>query len=382
MKRPEETMNNPEFTGLPFTTSRPLRIGLDCDDVLYECFSYAIERANRDFGTNLNVDEVKCWGYSEGDYEKVFPYFGRADFVATQPLIPGAREFIRDLSRMTGVDIYIITAVPIEVMGERGKSLRKNFPWIDEKHYILSSSKEVSRFDVFVDDAPHNLFANQSKYRIVRRHSWNENISGMLSYTDFAELKSLIVRILKHERPTLPEVPGKPFVVALIGPTGAEKNKVASILCENGFERPRSYTTKENANPEFYTIIPDEEFRRKRDSGELAETSVYGTNKFGLAFGDVQKILDEGKNVVTVMDMCGAASLSSKYPTVVIYKDKPYHDILKSIIECEDEVEEKVSRIMSLQSEQSNADLCDYKLDPTESAEICAARVLNLVREK
>ena len=371
-----------DFQGLPLSTTHEVTIGFDCDDLLFECISLAVACVNRDYGLNLDAEEMLRWGYSDNGFDKIFQYFNSPKFVRNQKPIAGAQEFIERLSKLPDVKIYFITDVPTALMSVRGLCLKKYFPWVDERNYILSSSKEVARFDVFIDDAPHNLFANQSEYRIVRRHRWNENISGMLSYYDFDELWALL-QIILAKKQTSHDVPTKgPFVVALVGPTGGGKNRIADILEYCGFARPMSYTTKETANREHYHVISDEEFRKMRDDGCFMDTTVYGTHRFGIPDGEIQKYLSNGQNVVAVVDMCGVANLVSRFPCIIIYKDKRYHDILVSILNSKDDIEAKVNRIMSLSSEQANVGLCHYRLPAEDTDEQAAQRVINLIRSR
>ena len=369
-----------DFNGLPLSTAHEITIGLDCDDLLFECASLAVQCANRDYGLNLDPENMLYWGYKEGGFDKVFQYFNSPSFVMNQKPIEGAQEFIRKLSEVPNVKIYFITAVPAELSGIRGECLKRYFPWIDEKNYILSSSKDVAKFDIFIDDAPHNIFANRSEYRIVRRHRWNENVSGMMSYSDFDELWSLIRIILKKKQRMDDIRREEPVVIALVGPTGGGKNRIADLLSQCGFARPRSYTTKQSALPDRYRIVSEEEFKQLRNDGMLMDSTVYGTHRFALPQGEIQKLLDEGKNVVSVVDMCGVASLMARFPCITIYKDKKYSDILMNIIDSDDNTQSKVNRIMSLSSEQANIELCNYMLPAEDTDEESAQRIINLIR--
>ena len=78
--------------------------------------------------------------------------------------------------------------------------------------------------------------------------------------------------------------------------------------------------------------------------------------------------------------MCGVAALKSKYPTVAIYRDRKYEDLLRNILTRDYTVGEQINRIMALQSEQKNLRICDYLLPAEDSAEQAAQRVVNLIK--
>lgn len=363
---------------LPRTCNKEITIGLDCDDLLLECADLAISCVNRDYGLNLDPKNLKFWGYKEGDYAKMYQYFNSPDFVRSQKPIEGAQAFVERLSKIDGVKTYFITAVPIEMTGIRGLCLQKFFPWVPTHNYILSSSKEVAHFDIFVDDAPHNIMANSSDYVIMRRQAWNENISGMLSYSSFDELWAIVSTILRRKQVAIETHIDIPSVFALIGPSGSGKNEIADILCKNGMERPRSYTTKENPGDDYIHVNPDE-FDKMAEEGKFFENTSYGTHKFAIPKDEIDRILRRGVNVVAVVDMCGYAALKAHYPTVAIYRDRAKEDLLRHILSRDYNMDEKINRIMALNTEKNNMRLCDYLIPAEDSAEDAAERILNLI---
>ena len=80
---------------------------LDVDDVLLECIPYAIKLANEKykFDPPLTIYEVNGWGKLGTRADVIFEYFDDPEFFRTQPVIKGAKEFVRKLSTMTEVFI-------------------------------------------------------------------------------------------------------------------------------------------------------------------------------------------------------------------------------------------------------------------------------------
>lgn len=361
------------------STSRPIRIGFDIDEVLLECSRPAIKWANKKYSTNLSVDDLNSWGKSDGDYAKMQLAFKEEEFVLSQEPIEGATEFIERLSNVVGVEIYFITAVPVELTSARSKSLMKHFPWVPTKNYILTSSKEVAYFDIFVDDAEHNLLVNGSKYTIVKREKWNENITGMLSYKTFNELWVLIETICKKEGLVQVKPIEEPSVFAIIGPTGSNKNDLANELCNRGMYRPITYTNAgydtKNENYKYYSFRTNEEMSKEN----LFTTTVYGKNIYGIKEKEIRRALNRGKNVVMVVDMCGYAALKAKFPTISIYKDQDYEKNVQNILSKKMTDEEKTNRILAIKSERKNQYLCDYMLPASENISELADRVFNTI---
>lgn len=357
------------------STSKPIKIGFDIDEVLLECSKPAIDWANKKYGTNLTTEELNSWGKNDGDFKYMQEVFKDPDFVLSQKPISGAVEFIERLSNVVGIEIYFITAVPVELSTQRSQSLMKHFPWVHTKNYILTSSKDVAYFDIFVDDAEHNLFGNKSKYPIVKREKWNENITGMLSYKTFDELWVLITTICNKEGLMNTQNIPDPCVLAIIGPTGSQKVDLANELVKRGMVKPETFTnSKYDAQRNNYSYVEN------INTEDYFMATVYGKNIYAVKENSIKKALKRGKNVVMVVDMCGFAALKSKFPTISIFKDSRYEDNVKDILKRNIPDEEKTNRILSIRSEKRNMHLCDYLLPAGEEIRISADRIINTIK--
>ena len=88
---------------------------------------------------------------------------------------------------------------------------------------------------------------------------------------------------------------------------------------------------------------------------------MYANNYYGSKKSDIEDILARGKHVLTVMDICGAMSLKTHFPHVItIYIKRDRREVLKDIVSRDLPVEEKVNRIIAIDSETQNAEICDY----------------------
>ena len=123
---------------------------------------------------------------------------------------------------------------------------------------------------------------------------------------------------------------------------------------------------------DWYHYITVDAFRRMMENGELFESTLYAGHYYGSSKKDVQEILDGGKHVLTVMDICGAMALKTHFPNVTtIYVKRDKRELLTDLLEKQLSTQEKVSRLMALDAEMRNADICDYTvnmLDPDQAA--------------
>ena len=127
----------------------------------------------------------------------------------------------------------------------------------------------------------------------------------------------------------------------------------------------------EAANDGNYTLVSVADFRKMRESGEIFEATTYGHHHYGSRKTDVARILSQGKHVLTVMDICGAMAMKTHFPNVTtIYVKRDKKDLLTAILEKDAPTPDKVNRLLAIESETKNAQICDYtvKYDTCEQA--------------
>ena len=115
-----------------------LSTALDVDDLLMECTSYAIQLANEKYGFDppMTLYEKNTWGPQGTRMDSIYEYFKDPEFYRTQPVYPGAKEFVRKLSQMT--EVYICTVVLLEFMGIRAKRLMEEFLWSNNCRELIN----------------------------------------------------------------------------------------------------------------------------------------------------------------------------------------------------------------------------------------------------
>ena len=344
-----------------------LSTALDVDDLLMECTAYAIRLANEKyrFDPPMTIYEKEKWGKLGTRADSIYPYFSDAEFYRTQPVYPGAKEFVRKLSQMT--EVYICTAVPPEFMGIRAQRIREEFPEIPADHIYMGARKDKIHVDILFDDAMHNILNSSAKYPIVMRRPWNQEATGMLAVNNYDEFLKLVEVIAESYSITAQNSEqDDPNIVVLVGPSGSGKSKIASRLLSrtDKLEKLVSYTTNDPTaveRNEWYNYVSLETFRQMCDSGEMFQSTMYAGHGYGSRKGDVEKILAQGKRVLTTMDICGAMSLKTHFKNVTtIYIKRNKKALMASILRKNSSIEDKVNRLTAIEYEQQNAELCDY----------------------
>ena len=192
----------------------------------------------------------------------------------------------------------------------------------------------------------------------------------MLAVNNYEEFLKLVEVIgdsysVRPERVSLEE----PGIVVLVGPSGSGKSTIAQMLLDQTdlFEKLVSYTTndptaeKENR---WYNYVSIDDFNAMCDSGEMFQSTMYAGHGYGSKKEDVQAILASGKHVLTTMDICGAMSLKTHFPNVTtIYMKRDKKLLLSSILRKNSSNEDKVNRIIAIESEKQNAEICDYVVE-------------------
>ena len=338
---------------------------LDIDDLLMECIPYAIRLANEKykFDPPLTIHEVDRWGKLGTRADVIFEFFDDPEFFRTQPVIAGAREFVQKLSEMT--EVFVSTSITPRFMGIRAQRILEEFPEIPPENIYMGARKDKINVDILFDDGMHNVFRSQAAYPILMRKPWNRKATGMLAVNTYDEFLKLVEVITKSYSAS-PErlLPGRAGMVVLVGPSGSEKNEIARRLLELlPFERLKSYTTNPKAPEAIYHIVSVDEYQKMCDRGELFESTMYASHGYGSRFSDVSEILARGNHVLTVMDICGAMALKTNFDNVItVYIKRNREALLRTILEEDIPTEEKVGRLISIEGERNNEEICDYSI--------------------
>ena len=353
-----------------------LSIALDIDDVLMECVPYAIRLANEkyQFDPPLTIYEVDRWGKLGTRADVIFEFFQDPEFFRTQPVIKGARQLVKKLSKMA--EIFVSTSIYPQFMSIRAQRIMEEFPEIPADHVYMGSRKDKIDVDILFDDGMHNVSRSNADYPILLRRPWNQAATGVLAVNNYDEFLKLVEVISdSYSVRATAKDPKEPGIVVLVGPSGSGKTEIAKKLVRKKkcFEKLISYTTDASVGlqgGEWYHYITLDAFRKMCERGEMFESTMYAGHSYGSRKSDVESILASGKHVLTVMDICGAMALKTHFSNVTtIYIRRDKRELLVNLLQKQLSTEEKVSRLMALDAEMRNADICDYTVDMTTADE-------------
>ncbi len=347
-----------------------LSTALDIDDLLMECTAYAIRLANEKhkFDPPLTIYEKVSWEKAGKRIDSIYPYFSDPEFYRTQPLYDGAKEFVKKLSEMT--ELYICTAVPPEYMGIRAKRIMEEFPEISADHIYMGAKKDKIHVDILFDDAMHNIVNSSATYPILMRRPWNREATGIMAVNNYDEFLKF-VEVIANSYSTQNQVfdLNEPSIVVLVGPSGSGKSKIAREVLKktNRFEKLISFTTNDPTaveTNEWYNYVSLETFRNMCESGEMFQSTMYVGHYYGSRKEDIEKILKSKKHVLTTMDISGAMSLKTHFKNVItVYIKRDKKALMSNILNKNSSVEDKVNRLISIEPEKKNADICDFVIE-------------------
>lgn len=350
-----------------FKKRKPFKVALDVDDVLFPCIEKALNECQEKYNFNppLVFEDVNGWLPLGNQYDVMLDCFKDLNFFDTQKPYPGAQEFVKELVQIA--DVYILTAVPVLAMGVRASKLLKYFPEIPADHIIMTSSKDVVEMDLILDDGSHNILSTRAKHPVIMRRPWNKDLTGILSVNNYEEFLTLVKEIKNNYEPPKIKKENR-SIIALVGVSGSGKKTITEELIKTGkFQRPHSFTDKLNAGNN-YIYLSKEEFAKQKEKGLFIESTTYAGYQYGSSKKEIEDILNSGKNVIMPIDMCGAIGLKSEFSNdnvnvITVFVNRKKKDILYSILRKNCSYDEQVMRILSIDAERKNADICDFVIN-------------------
>jgi len=361
-----------------------LRIGVDVDDVLYLCNQHAVDMLARDRNLDgLDLYDIDSWGPGGTNpiLDERLAYFSQPDFVLGQPLIPGAQEFIKKLSNKG--EVFFVTAVGSNCMNERARRLIADFPQVPGRNILIGARKDLIALDILLDDGAHNILGSCAKYPVLFRRPWNNNLTGLLAVNSYDDFLSLVDQIRGRGSDGIPDF-SKGGIICLVGPSGSGKTELAKVISgKRGFRRPVTTTTRSrrSGENENYNFIGKKEFQKAQDRGDFLEFTVYGGQYYGCSSKAVTDIMDKHETAVMPIDICGAIAMKNAFPDccIIVFTDRSRRAVLRSIINMDCPEDEKVLRILSLDSEFGNEDICDYSLSMDQGANVAADNLIRYI---
>lgn len=329
---------------------------VDCDDVLFDCNGHAIQLLNKHKQYNYTKNDITSWGLLHTHLDERLEYFSDPVFIKTMPVLPGAKEFIHKLSKK--VEIFIATSVAAECAGERVSAIIRNFPEIPLENILIGGRKDMIAADMMLDDCQDHIHASRANYPVLFRQPWNLDVSGVISVTTYDEFLMLVDLILKESIDC--SYPLRPVV--LVGPSGSEKNKIAQDLLLNQsdkYKKVKTYSTRTDLNHQY---VSKEEFLDMKEKKIFLETSSYMGYLYGIRADDVASIQIDGYIPLMVLDINGAIAMKKHFNSRNLFVKKNKSDCIRNILHRGFSTEETINRILSLDGELKNEELCDQTI--------------------
>ena len=351
-----------------------LTFGIDWDDVISPLNDCAIELANQEyqFDPPLTLEDINSWE-NTGRASVIKKYYNDSRLYDMQRVSAEAKAFIRKL-QTKGI-VYIVTAVYPQFMSKRVEQIKTAFPDFPDENIIMGFQKSVVQVDITLDDGPRNILKSSARFPLLMRRPWNRELTGLLAVHNYEEFFQLLDQIKSSMIEDRVEAKA-PCVVALVGPSGSNKNEITRQLCETGhFIVPKAYTTKK-VSDSIHTTITEEKFIR--DRADFIETTRYAGYAYGTKWKDITSLMNGDKYVVMPMDLSGAIAMKRHYPTVIIFCKCKREQMIESILEKDMDNHEKMLRFVSLENELKNAALCDYVVHT--GREDAVERILSICR--
>lgn len=181
-----------------------MRLGIDLDGVVANFVQGWMTFYNRDFGTDLMVEDSRRWHdlVDLTHFENIDEFWrwssdldGRSLFWHLEPF-PGAIDALHSLAD-AGHEIVIITMKPDFAVDDTHEWIAKHQVPAAEVHIL--EDKWLIECDVYVDDAPHIIrgLAEHRPGSTVCRYvrPWNQPMQGVLDIRDFVEFRDVVDRL-------------------------------------------------------------------------------------------------------------------------------------------------------------------------------------------
>ncbi len=181
------------------------------------------------------------------------------------------------------------------------------------------------------------------------------------------------------------------MVLVVSGPSGVGKDTVwkSAQECLTTFSRAITCTTRARREHETegvdYYFVSHDEFARMIDDDELIEHAEVHGNCYGVPYRSIFERINNGLDVVCVIDVQGALVIRRLFPNAVLVFIKPPHgqerEVLAERIQGRQNVDpsELQTRLQTATWEMSQVHLYDFEVvnDDVERASTHLCRLVN-----
>lgn len=147
----------------------------------------------------------------------------------------------------------------------------------------------------------------------------------------------------------------KGIFIVISGPSGVGKNTIADILIDKGYGiYSVSMTTRERRCNEVegrdYFFVSNEIFNKNIEDNNFLEYARYGDNYYGTLKSYVFDNIDNGINVIAVIDIQGGVNIENIFPEAVLIFIMPpsYQELEKRLRGRGTDSEEAISKRLDI----------------------------------
>lgn len=182
----------------------------------------------------------------------------------------------------------------------------------------------------------------------------------------------------------------KGLLIIFSGPSGVGKGTVRNYFMKDdelNLVYSISMTTREPRNGEVngvdYIFVTKDEFEQAIKEGKLLEWAEFVGNYYGTPITEVEKLRDQGKNVILEIEVQGATQVQKKCPDAIsIFMIPPNMDELEKRIrgrksEAEETIQERLAK-----AEKEMKLMSNYKYVVCNDDPELAAQYIGLIVKK
>lgn len=171
---------------MPDMSPAKLKIAVDLDGVLAESMLVWCERANKEFGTHLSMEDLDSWSswkkfpISKDDFYRILDE-SWDEWQKIPPTEPNIAEKVARIEKFGDLDI---------VTGRSRRTVDAARSWVDNQkirysHFVRVlgwRDKIFLNYDVYIDDAPDlmPLISRSARaWGVLYERPWNRNVGNM-----------------------------------------------------------------------------------------------------------------------------------------------------------------------------------------------------------
>lgn len=106
--------------------------------------------------------------------------------------------------------------------------------------------------------------------------------------------------------------------------------------------------------------FPQKNLKIKKN--DFVTVTVYAGNKYGISASDIARMIKDGVSPIVPLDIGGAISMKRLFTTSILFCRSSREKMISSILEKDISNQEKMYRLLSLENEIDNEELCDFSI--------------------